>query len=187
MKDINFIPALYSERLELRAFTVTDIPDLVDIMQDKSIYDSTLFIPYPYRKEDAFDWIASHSVMLEENKAVIFAVMLKGTRQLIGSVGLTTNTEFNNAELGYWISKEFRDHGFATEASARAIAYGFEELELKRIFAHYMVFNPASGKVMEKLGMKKEGVMRSHVMKNGKYTDIVYYGILREEYYKNQM
>ena len=60
--------------------------------------------------------------------------------------------------------------------------YGFYELSLHRIIATHIIRNPASGKVMEKIGMKKEGILREHVIKWDKYEDIVSYGILKKEW-----
>ena len=65
--------------------------------------------------------------------------------------------------------------------------YGFHKIDLNKITATHISRNPASGKVMEKIGMKKEGILREHVYKWDKYEDLVTYGILRKEWEsKNQ-
>jgi len=63
--------------------------------------------------------------------------------------------------------------------------FGFEELNLNRIYARYMEINPASGKILKKLGMKEEGHLRQHVKRMGVYQDLIYAGILRREFEKN--
>jgi RimJ/RimL family protein N-acetyltransferase len=72
-------------------------------------------------------------------------------------------------------------NGYATEAGQSVVRYGFEQIKLNRIFAHHFRHNPASGKVLRKLGMKYEGCMRQHVLKSGQFIDLELYAILREE------
>jgi RimJ/RimL family protein N-acetyltransferase len=75
----------------------------------------------------------------------------------------------------------FWNRGYATEASAALIAYGFDELGLNRVLARHITRNPASGRVMSKLGMRPEGVMREHIMKGDEPEDIAIYAILRSD------
>jgi RimJ/RimL family protein N-acetyltransferase len=72
--------------------------------------------------------------------------------------------------------------GFATEAGAALLRYGFETLGLNRIFAHHMRRNPASGRVMQKLRMRYEGSLRQHFRRNDRFEDLECYGILKQEY-----
>ena len=88
----------------------------------------------------------------------------------------------NSAELGYWIGKPYWNSGYATEASRAVLKYGFEVLGLNRIHASHFRRNPASGRIMEKIGMKYEGCLRQHFKKWGKFEDLETYGILRSEY-----
>ena len=62
------------------------------------------------------------------------------------------------------------------------LRFGFEQLALYKIHAHHMTTNPASGRVMDKIGMKKEGLLRGHVRKWGQFYDVLFYGILRTDY-----
>ena len=84
--------------------------------------------------------------------------------------------------MGYWIGTPYWGCGFATEATAAVVRYGFEELQLNRVHAAHFALNPASGRVLEKLGMRREGCRRQHVLKWDRYVDLVLYGLLREEY-----
>jgi len=86
--------------------------------------------------------------------------------------------------MGYWIGKSYWGKGYCTEAARRLIKYGFEELKLNRIFAHFMTGNPASGRVMEKAGMIYEGHLRQHVKKWDVVQDLKIYAILKDEYFK---
>lgn len=90
------------------------------------------------------------------------------------------NRRFNKAELGYWIDIKYWNNGFASEAAKAIIEFGFENLKLKRIFASHFDYNPSSGNVMKKIGMKKEGILKFHTMKNGEYQHHILYAIINE-------
>lgn len=92
------------------------------------------------------------------------------------------NRNHQRAEMGYWIGKPCWNRGYCSEAAEALLKYGFETLGLNRIFAHHMSSNPASGKVMQKIGMKREGFLRQHVRKWDVYEDLELYAILRSEY-----
>ena len=85
------------------------------------------------------------------------------------------------SELGYWISPDVWNKGIATEAARALIKYGFEIKEFHKIVAKHFKYNGASGRVMEKTGMKKEGTQEKHVLKNDLYEDIVLYGIINPQ------
>ena len=97
-------------------------------------------------------------------------------------MGLRIDQAHRRAELGYWIGTPFWGRGIATEAAKEMLRYGFEELRLHRIFAEHFAHNPASGRVLAKIGMKHEGCHRRHVLKWGEFVDAEQYGILREEW-----
>jgi len=101
---------------------------------------------------------------------------------LIGSIGLEIKRENNNAELVYWLGKDYWGQGYATEAARAIISYGFDELKLHRIYARYLSHNLASGRVLEKLGMTHEGRLRGHLKKFGVYEDMEIAGLLKEEF-----
>jgi len=84
--------------------------------------------------------------------------------------------------MGSWIGVEWWGKGFATEAAQAVLRHGFEELKLNRICANHMVRNPASSRVLEKVGMKREGVQRQGLRKWGVFKDVVMMAILQEDW-----
>jgi [ribosomal protein S5]-alanine N-acetyltransferase len=111
-----------------------------------------------------------------------FGVVLAETGELVGAVGIRFTPANNRAELGYWIGKPYWGRGYCSEAARAVLAYGFDERGLNRIYAHHMTRNPASGRVMQKAGMQREGILRRHFLKWGVFEDVEIYGILREEW-----
>jgi [ribosomal protein S5]-alanine N-acetyltransferase len=179
------IPKLETKRLILRPFKLSDADRVRKLAGDKKIADTTLNIPYPYEKGTAKEWISQHKTKFESDESVHLAIVLKTTREIIGAIGLHIEKRHNRAELGYWIGKDCWNFGYCTEAAKAIVKYGFEELNLNKIKSSHFSRNPASGKVMRKIGMKKEGFRKEHVKKWDKYEDLVQYAILRREW-KNQ-
>lgn len=175
-------PTLDSDRLLLRPFLLTDAATVQSLAGDHAIADTTLSIPHPYEDGMAEQWIAGHESQFESGTLATFAITLRGTGDLVGAIGLTIDRDFDKAELGYWIGKPYWNQGFATEAAGMIVEYGFNQLNLNRISAKHLARNPSSGRVMEKIGMVREGTARQATMKWGRYEDLHLYGLLRQEW-----
>lgn len=178
------LPILKTQRLILRPFRMTDAPDVQRLAGERAIADTTLNIPHPYEDGMAEQWIATHQPKYVAGELANYAITLHSTKELIGVVGLVIDTRAGRAELGYWIGVPYWGCGYCTEAGQAILTFGFTELKLNRIYATYFTRNPASGRVMQKLGMTYEGTLRQHVKKWGNYEDLVIYGILNEEWRK---
>lgn len=178
------IPTLETERLRLRAFRLEDAAEVQRLAGDRAIAATTLHVSHPYEDGMAEEWIARHEADFADGKGVTFAITGKADGSLVGAMSLMGVAGGHQAELGYWIGLEYWGKGFCTEAAAAVLRYAFAELGLARVHAAHFARNPASGRVMQKLGMQLEGRRRQHVKKWGKYDDSVIYGILREEWLK---
>lgn len=170
---------LTTARLVLRPFSAADAPRLVELLADREIAANTLTIPHPYSRADADTWLSTLQAKFDEGKHATFAITLRGQGALIGCAGLNINPDHARAELGYWIGRDHRGRGVATEACAAVIRHGIETLGLERIFAQHYTRNPASGRVLAKLGMTHEGVARRATKKWGVFEDSAVYAIVR--------
>ncbi|MEW6491606.1 MAG: GNAT family N-acetyltransferase [Cyanobacteriota bacterium] len=175
-------PTLQTQRLILRPFTLADAPDVQHLAGDREIAAMTLMIPHPYEDGIAEEWIKTHPKAFEEGAAVHFAIVLRQTGELCGAIGLGINKENNNAEIGYWIGKPYWGQGYCTEAAKAVLQYGFEVIGLHRIHAAHFLHNPASGRVMRKIGMSYEGCRSQHTRKWDKFEDLELYGILKSKW-----
>jgi [ribosomal protein S5]-alanine N-acetyltransferase len=173
-------PTLETERLVLRPFAFSDAADIQRLAGDFSVADTTLNIPHPYPDGAAEEFISSHPAKYEKGDAVSFAITLKRDGSLIGGMGLNVNKRFQRAELGYWIATPFWNQGYATEAGRATVEFGFRQWSLHKIEATYLGRNPASGRVMQKIGLVLEGLLRDHVIKWDRYEDIVTCGIVKK-------
>lgn len=178
------IPTLESARLVLRPFRLADAADVQRLAGDRAIADTTLNVPHPYEDGQAELWIETHLPGFAARELATFAVTLPADGQLIGALSLKISRAFDMAELGYWIAQPYWGRGYCTEAVVAAIGFGFEGLGLNRIYANHLARNPASGRVMQKAGMVREGLARQHTKKWGVHEDLVLYGLLREEWKK---
>ncbi len=179
-------PEIKTDRLQLRGFQASDAPDIQLLAGAREVAEMTLNIPHPYLKGMAEAWIENHERDFESGEGVVWAMVELKSNKLIGAVGLIVNRRFNRAELGYWVGKPFWGQGFATEASMAALAYGFEEMKLNKIHASHMVRNPASGRVMQKIGMEQEGIFKEHALKWDQFLDLAVYGILSSTWQTRQ-
>ncbi len=175
-------PRLSTARLHLRPFNRDDASVVAALAGHRDIASTTLRIPHPYQEGMARAWIDSHEQLILQGKAIPLAIELSERGELIGAIGLEIAAIHERAEIGYWIGVPYWGKGYCTEAAQEIVRYGFEVLRLNRLVAHYFERNSASGRVIEKLGMRREGVLRRHVKKWGEFEDLVACGILREEY-----
>lgn len=171
-----------TERLTLRPFIADDAFDVERLAGMREIADTTLTIPHPYPHGAAAEWILTHAPAWEKGTAATFAVVENETGRLVGVASLMINREHRRAELGYWIALDRWNRGYATEANQRLIDFGFEILDLHRIEARHFVRNPASGRVMLKLGMQAEGVERDRALKGAAFESLAVYSILESEW-----
>lgn len=170
------------ERLVLRPFKLADAPDVQRLAGAREIAATTLNIPHPYEDGVAEAWISKHQETFDQGKGVTLAITFRTNGRLIGAISLMDIRSKHQAELGYWIGKPYWNQGYCTEAARAMLRYGFQVLELQRIHACHLSRNPASGRVMQKLGMQHEGRRRQHVVKWGEMDDLELYGILRSEW-----
>ena len=179
---------LTTQRLVLRPLTQADGKDVQRLAGERLVSDTMLTIPYPYPDGCAEPWIATHPAQWEAGKEAHFAITLRGSGQLVGVIGLTVAKSHRRADMGYWLGSEHWGKGYCTEAARAVVGFAFDgPLHLNRVTASHMVRNPASGRVMQKIGMTYEGCLRRHVCKDGQFEDIACYGILRDDFVSAQV
>ncbi len=175
-------PILRTGRLVLRPFTLADAAAVQRLVGAREIASTTAFIPHPYEDGMAETWIDTHPARLADGTGIIYAITLSMTETLCGAIELAIKPEHQRAELGYWIGVPYWGQGYCTEAAATLLDHGFRALGLHRILAMHLARNPASGRVMQKIGMRHEGTLREHMLKWGVFETMEYYAILRSEW-----
>jgi len=176
-------PVLVTERLLLRELRLSDAPAVAAGAGDERVAQFLLEVPSPYPVALARRWISARIAWWELGRGVTFAIARRDAPDaLLGSISLRRHARDRRAELGYWLAAPAWGHGYATEAATAAVDFGFRQLALARIHAQVIVGNDASMHVLDKLGMTNEGTKRQHIRKGRRLHDVVFYGLLREEW-----
>lgn len=177
-----YMPNLDTPRLRLRKLTMQDAQDIYHYSRDtevarhvlwdahRSIGESRAYLRFmlrKYRFKEPASW----------------GIEYLPTHEIIGTIGfMWIQTDNAAAEVGYSLSRDYWNQGIMTEALKAVIEYGFSYLNLNRIEAQHETSNPASGAVMRKCHMVKEGTLKSRLMNKGRYVDVDLYAILKEDF-----
>lgn len=176
------MPTLETERLILRPMSVADTADMYEYAKNEEVTRYLLWSPHQ-SAEHTRRYLELVAARMRVGAYREWAVALRETDRMIGTCGFANIDCANNCgELGYVLNPAYRGQGFAPEAARRVLRFGFDVLGLHRIEARYMVGNDASRRVMEKIGMKEEGVRRGAMLVKGVYRDIGTYAILVNDY-----
>ena len=167
-------------RLTLRPWQLDDVDDVLSYAQDEEWSRYLRALPRPYGRSDAEQFIA-RQILLDRASHPSWAVCSEGS--VIGGLNLRVFSQHQLVEIGYSIARLHWNKGVCTEAAGAVIDAAFENCpELNRIRAMADVANTASQRVMEKLGMTKEGVLRQNRVERGYAIDEAWWGLLRSEW-----
>lgn len=177
-------PQLKTERLILRKLVMADAPDVFAYASDpevpqymtwdahRSIEDSEAFIRFTQER-------------YEGGKAGEWGIVHQAAGKLIGTIGIVwCDSKNKRAEIGYVLAKPYWGQGFIPEAAAKILEFAFTDMGLNRVECCHFLPNEKSGRVMQKLGMKYEGIARQRILAKGCYWDAKQYSILKEDWSK---
>ena len=170
---------LKTQRLLLRPFRLEDVGDAFATSSDNEWSRYLPSTPRPYTRRDAEEFVA-RQVLAPWDTWPRFAIVLGAN--VVGGIGLSVDQTHEIAGLDYAIDREHWGKGLMPEAARAVIGWAFKEYRIAKIYAWADARNAQSHRVMEKVGMTREGVLRSHRKGRETRVDQVYYGILREEW-----
>ncbi len=167
---------LRDDDLALRPWTEADVPALVIACNDPEISHWIPLIPSPYTEEDALTFVRG-DVRPEEQS---LAMTLEGT--VVGAIGLGVNSMNYRGRIGYWVAASARGRGVCTRALRLLSRWALDELDLQRLDLITDPDNLASQRVAEKVGFRREGVLRAHLRHpDGRIRDSVMFSLLPGE------
>jgi RimJ/RimL family protein N-acetyltransferase len=162
--------------LELRRWREEDVPAIHAACQDPEILRWLPLIPRPYTLEDARAFVADEVGLGRYQYAIV------EDGRLVGSIGMRVNEVNRVGHIGYWCAREARGRGLVTRALRLLSRYGFDELGLGRLELITDPDNVASQRLAEKVGFRREGVLRSHLLHpDGRRRDSVMFSLLPGE------
>lgn len=180
-------PPLTDGRISLRPYREDDAQALSAIASREEIYRTTYNLQREFDVEHARWWINYTENCRRTGTTYEFGIFECATGELAGDIGLVNvNSRCRHATLAYYVRPEKWGQGIATDAGRLILSYAFGPLELNRVGAVCMTHNAASRRVLDKLGFTFEGVARQELMKDGVFYDVAHYGLLREDYVRNQ-
>ncbi|ASS74185.1 GNAT family N-acetyltransferase [Tumebacillus algifaecis] len=179
-------PTIETDRLILRKLKLSDAQSVFDNwLSDERVTDNLIRGAH----KTVFETIERVTVIVggyDSPEYCYWGIELKGSGELIGAIDFfNLNTTTENCDVGYALGYKWWNQGYGTEALRAVVEFGFERMNIHKISAAHNLDNPASGKVMRKIGMVQEGTIR-HMIRNAKnqYKDCAVYGILQAEYMK---
>jgi len=149
---------LKTERLTLKPLSAGDLPALVPLLNDYDVAKNLTHVAHPYSMALGREWVATSEQRWQSGDGCNWSVYRGDTFTGICTIG-RQHGRFN---LGYWYGKPHWGQGYATEAGARAVRYAFEELGETALVSGFYADNPASGRVLEKLGFEPAGFELMH-------------------------
>ena len=173
-------PFLIGERIYLRPLEREDAAIFVPWVNDQEI-TRNLILYRPMNRDSEEEFIARAS---KEQGGMVFGIALKKDDRLIGNTGFhAVHGKDRHAGFGILIGDKTEwDRGYGTEATALMAQYGFETLNLNRIWLHVYEHNTRGRRAYEKVGFQLEGTLRKHCYREGRYWDVIVMGLLREEW-----
>jgi RimJ/RimL family protein N-acetyltransferase len=170
---------LITERLILRDFVEGDWPAVLAYSSDPRYlryYEWTERTP---EQVQAFVQMFLRGQQGQPRIKFQLALVLKHNGQLIGNCGIRKDTpDARQADIGYELAPDYWGQGYATEAARAVVRFGFSELRVHRIWADCVADNVGSTRVLEKIGMRREGHLRENQYYKGRWWDTLLYGIL---------
>lgn len=177
-----YMPTLETPRLRLRKLSMRDAQDIFDYSQDPQVARYVLWEAQTSLSE-ARSYIRFMLRKYRLGEPASWGIEWKETGRIIGTIGFMWIQRDNAAaEVGYSLSRAYWNRGIMTEALSALLRYGFRSMNLNRIEAQHETENPASGAVMRKCGMQREGTLRQRLLNKGRFVDVELYAILRRDF-----
>ena len=176
------IPTLTTDRLVLRRIAVSDYKDMYEYSRLPQVTKYLLWSEHP-SEQYTYEYLQRINSAYKKGDFCDWAVTLSDSGKMIGTCGFTSfDYENDRAEVGYVLNPAYWGQGIATEAVMAVMEFGFKELGANRIEAHFIEGNNASLRVMEKCGMRFEGMLRQYMLVKGEYKNIGFAAVTRDSF-----
>jgi RimJ/RimL family protein N-acetyltransferase len=160
-----------------------DQPAYLEHFRDQETTDCLLLVPFPYTQKDADEWVQAREKSAEEYPFETQFAIRRGDGFLIGGIGFLTGkgASAHRGEVGYWVARDYRRLGIATNALKAIVDYAFNDVALQRLQALVFEYNVPSQAVLEKAGFEREGLLKGYHVKHGTLRNAVMYGLVRAD------
>jgi [ribosomal protein S5]-alanine N-acetyltransferase len=157
-----------TRRLELVPPRLDQVGALLALFREQSVARWTLHVPHPYTASDAREHILRSRTMRRRGRSLSLQIVRRADGELVGGVGLhNLDEDHSSAEVGYWVGRPYRHHGYAEEATRALVNVAFRRLGLHRVEAAVFPGNSSSVRLLRRCGFRYEGRVRDEVRKDG--------------------
>lgn len=174
-------PELKTGRLDLIEIRQSHLGDYFKLFKDERVAKYYNITPFKEEKEAQL-YLDLFESRFKRKLGIRWGIALNGKENIIGTIGFNNFQKNHRANLGYDLQFEYWNKGIITEALKEIIKFGFQELEINRMEAEVQLGNIGSEKVLEKLGFRKEGVLRDWMYWNGNHYDMTMFSLLVKEF-----
>lgn len=169
---------LETERLLLKPVESEDLKFLLDLRWDEDVMEYLIHDPISFKNQ--VDWF---NALKKNDLALSIFLKEEDKLRIIGTIGLyDMHPRHQRATWRLRISPSFQGHGYATEASRLLLDYGFNTLNLNKIFSDSFADNEVILKLLKKLDFRQEGLLIGHYFHKGRFRDAVQFGLLRNDF-----
>jgi [ribosomal protein S5]-alanine N-acetyltransferase len=180
------LPSIETDRLLLRKITLNDANDMFEYASDPQVSEYTMWSTHSSLEETKY-FLKSLLKMYKRRELVDWGIVHKAEKKLIGTCGYVEwSMTHSRGEIGYVLDRKYWNQGYMSEAVNAIMEFGFREMLLNRIEAKCEVNNIGSARVMEKVGMQLEGILRQQLFVKGRYWDLKIYSILRDDFFADR-
>jgi [ribosomal protein S5]-alanine N-acetyltransferase len=175
--------AIQTERLTLRALLPADRAPIQAAAGRREIADTMISIPHPFSSGDAERYCRARIAQSRRGRALAFGLWSRADQTFCGLLELRAiDREHALAELSFWLAVDCWGQGYMGEAITAVLRLAFQDLGLNRVYAYHMTRNPASGRLLARLGFHAEGLLRQRVRKWGVFEDVILQALLRQDW-----
>ncbi|MDD5463752.1 MAG: GNAT family protein [Candidatus Moranbacteria bacterium] len=160
-----------TKRFILRPMVLKDAKDIARNINNWNVIKNLSQLPFPYELKHAKQFIGRKEKEMKKEKPENYLMVIEIDGEVVGSIGAHQIVHGHKAELGYWLAEKHWGQGIMPEAVKKFMTHIFSEFKLHRIYAYACANNKGSMRVMEKVGMKFEGILTKYALKDGKYID----------------
>ncbi|MDD5396645.1 MAG: GNAT family protein [Candidatus Moranbacteria bacterium] len=164
-----------TKRFILRLIRLKDAKDLAKNMNNWNVIKNLSQIPFPYELRHAKQFSGKIEKEMKKEKPENYVMVIEIDGEVVGAVGAHHIVHGHKAEMGYWLAEKHWGRGIMSEVVKKFMAHIFTKFKLRRICAYAYPYNKGSMRVMEKVGMKFEGIGRKDMIKDGKFLDVHIY------------
>lgn len=178
---------IQTPRLTLKEWSQEDVPLIYQLLSEPEVAGfNTIGIPTSVQVIQDLLQPTLDDQQQTTRKHYGWSILLNSDETFVGEIGLDlASARFKSAEIYYSVASAFWGKGYASEAAKAIVQFVFENLQLHRLEAGVATFNPGSIRVLEKIGMQREGLRRKILPINGQWQDNYLYAMLDEDYETN--